>query len=52
MANEFKLKRPATYTFSSVQDLLKDVDQWRGKEGVCVYSGKPSTQRVLFALAY
>jgi hypothetical protein len=40
--NEFArvadLKRPATYTFSSVQDLLKDVDQWRGKEGVVVYS--------------
>jgi len=38
ISNEFKLKRPATYTFSSVQDLLKDVDQWRGKEGVVVYS--------------
>jgi len=38
MANEFNLKRPPTYTFSGVQDLLKDVDQWRGKEGVVVYS--------------
>ena len=38
MANELKLKRPPTYTFSSVEDLLKDVDQWRGKEGVVVYS--------------
>ena len=38
MANEFNLKRPPTYTFSDVQDLLKDVDQWRGKEGVVVYS--------------
>jgi hypothetical protein len=40
--NEFArvadLKRPATYTFSGVEDLLKDVDQWRGKEGVVVYS--------------
>ncbi len=40
MANEFNLKRPPTYTFSGVEDLLKDVDQWRGKEGVVVYSKK------------
>jgi len=38
MAKKYDLLRPEIYTFSSVQDLLKDVDQWRGKEGVCVYS--------------
>jgi T4 RnlA family RNA ligase len=37
-SKKYDFKRPATYTFSSVQDLLKDVDQWRGKEGVVVYS--------------
>jgi hypothetical protein len=37
-AKGHNLKRPPTYTFSSVEDLLKDVDQWRGKEGVVVYS--------------
>jgi T4 RnlA family RNA ligase len=37
-AKGHNLKRPPTYTFSDVQDLLKDVDQWRGKEGVVVYS--------------
>jgi hypothetical protein len=37
-ATNLELKRPATYTFSSVQDMLRDVDQWKGKEGVCVYS--------------
>ena len=31
-------KRPATYTFTDVNDLLKNVDQWKGKEGVVVYS--------------
>ena len=31
-------KRPATYTFTDVNDLLQNVDQWKGKEGVCVYS--------------
>ena len=37
-AKQHNLKRPATYTFSDVNDLLQNVDQWKGKEGVCVYS--------------
>jgi hypothetical protein len=37
-SKKYGFKRPPTYTFSDVQDLLKDVDQWRGKEGVVVYS--------------
>ena len=52
MANEFKLKRPATYTFSSVQDLLKDVDQWRGKEGVVVYSHNDQVLHKVKAMQY
>ena len=38
MAKKYGFDRPPTYTFSSIEDLLKDVDQWRGKEGVVVYS--------------
>jgi hypothetical protein len=38
MAKKYGFDRPPTYTFSGVEDLLKDVDQWRGKEGVVVYS--------------
>jgi hypothetical protein len=37
-SKKYGFDRPPTYTFSSVEDLLKDVDQWRGKEGVVVYS--------------
>ena len=37
-ARGHNLKRPATYTFTDVNDLLQNVDQWKGKEGVCVYS--------------
>jgi len=37
-AKRHNLKRPATYTFTDVNDLLQNVDQWKGKEGVCVYS--------------
>jgi len=38
MAKKYDLLRPATYTFTDVNDLLQNVDQWKGKEGVCVYS--------------
>ncbi len=38
MAESRGLKRPQTYTFTDVADLLANVDQWKGKEGVCVYS--------------
>ena len=40
---ELGLKRPATYTFTDVNDLLQNVDQWKGKEGVCVYSKNDQT---------
>ena len=36
-------KRPATYTFTDVNDLLQNVDKWKGKEGVCVYSKNDQT---------
>jgi hypothetical protein len=38
-----EIKRPATYTFTDVNDLLQNVDQWKGKEGVCVYSKNDQT---------
>ena len=31
------LKRPATYTFGDIKDLLANIEKWTGKEGVCVY---------------
>jgi len=31
-------KRPVTYTFPSIDDLIKDVETWKGKEGVVIYS--------------
>jgi hypothetical protein len=52
MANEFNLKRPPTYTFSGVEDLLKDVDQWRGKEGVVVYSKNDQMLHKVKAMDY
>jgi predicted CopG family antitoxin len=38
LARQLDLKRPATYVYGSVDDLLQNVELWKGKEGVCVYS--------------
>lgn len=32
------LQRPAAYTFPDIDALMKDVEMWKGKEGVVVYS--------------
>jgi hypothetical protein len=37
-AKDQGLNRPVSYTFPSVEQLLADVELWKGKEGVCVYS--------------
>jgi hypothetical protein len=51
-ATNLELKRPATYTFSGVEDLLRDVDQWRGKEGVVVYSKNDQMLHKVKAMDY
>jgi len=38
LAKGFGCPRPATYTFSTVEDLMQNVEQWKGKEGVVIYS--------------
>jgi hypothetical protein len=38
VADQFGFNRPIVYSFPSVEDLMKDVEAWKGKEGVCVYS--------------
>lgn len=38
IAKELKLKRPNTYKIPSIEILMKDVKEWKGKEGVCIYS--------------
>ena len=37
-ACEVGLKRPENYTFPSVEELIKNVEQFKGKEGVVLYS--------------
>ena len=38
LANNEGLNRPPAYTFTTVSDLLVNVNEWTGVEGVCVYS--------------
>ena len=38
LAKHWNVKRPVTYTFPTVQDLMSAVELWKGKEGVVVYS--------------
>jgi hypothetical protein len=37
-AKNVGLIRPNTYTFTTIEDLISNVEQWEGKEGVVVYS--------------
>jgi hypothetical protein len=37
-AKEQNLKRPPSYTFPSIEALMADVEKWKGKEGVVIYS--------------
>ena len=37
------LLRPTSYTFPSISDLISDVEKWKGKEGVVIYSNHDQT---------
>jgi hypothetical protein len=43
LAKLFGCPRPPVYTFPSVEDLMKDVEGWKGKEGIVVYSNEGQT---------
>ncbi len=51
-AQQHGLKRPASYKFPSVESLMKDVEQWKGKEGVVIYSGDGQVLHKVKALEY
>lgn len=38
VAKQFGFKRPTAYSFPTVEELMSDVEAWKGKEGVVVYS--------------
>jgi len=51
-ANNILVKRPKTYSYNSIKDVLSDVPSWEGKEGVCIYCNKGQDIRKLKAEHY
>lgn len=51
-ASEYGFKRPTTYTFPTVEDLLTKVEMWKGKEGVVIYSKGGQTIHKVKAFEY
>lgn len=43
VASWLGLHRPVCYNFPSITDLLQNVEQWKGREGVCIYSNNDQT---------
>jgi hypothetical protein len=40
IASQLGIKRPDKYSFSTISNLIDNVEKWEGKEGVVLYSGK------------
>lgn len=47
LALELGVKRPKTYQYDSIKDILNDVPAWEKSEGVCVYCNKGQDIRKL-----
>ncbi len=43
IATKYGFKRPPAYTFPSFEALISGVEQWKGKEGVVIYSDNGQT---------
>lgn len=52
LAWQHGLKRPTVYSFPTIAQLLKDVDAWKLKEGVVVYSNRDQMLHKVKALDY
>jgi hypothetical protein len=51
-ASYYGLKRPSVYKFPTIEQLLKDVADWKGKEGVVIYSNRDQMLHKVKALDY
>jgi hypothetical protein len=51
-ANVIGVERPTKYEYSSVEDCILDVNAWRGKEGVVLYSPDGQTLKKIKASEY
>jgi len=44
--------RPVSYTFPTVEELISNIEAWKGKEGVCVYSNNGQSIHKIKSLEY
>lgn len=51
-ASQIGCPRPPCYTFPSIQDLMSDVELWKGKEGIVIYSNNGQTLHKVKSLEY
>lgn len=51
-ATNHGFKRPVTYTFPTIEDLISNIEGWKGKEGVCVYSKNGQSIHKIKSLEY
>lgn len=52
LAKQIGCPRPPSYSFPSIEDLMKNVEQWKGKEGVVVYSKNDQVLHKIKAFSY
>lgn len=52
LAIELGIKRPKTYTFDSIPSLITTIEQWKGKEGIVIYSENDQTLHKIKSLEY
>jgi len=52
LADVIGVDRPETFSFGSIEDLLAQVDNWKGREGVCIYSKNGQEIHKCKALSY
>lgn len=51
-ALDYGVERPTTYTFPTIEDLLRNIEGWKGKEGVVIYSNKDQSLHKVKGLWY
>lgn len=52
IAEEWDIERPKSYHYNTIEECILDVDAWRGKEGVVLYSPDGQTLKKIKASEY
>jgi hypothetical protein len=52
VASDIQVKRPKTYNFNSIKEMLEAVEAFQGEEGVCVYCNRDQDIRKVKSASY